>query len=452
MSTRTIQTDLTRDSIFKSILRFSIPYLLANILQALYGSVDTWVVSTFSNTAAISSVGTGGTVMSTVNAVITGMAAGGTVLIGQYFGAKMEKDVKESIGSMFTMFAVFSVALAIVLFALARPIASLMQVPEAAVGGTISYLRICFVGLIFTSGYNAISAILRAMGDTKRPLLFISVACGCNIALDLLFVAVFKMDAAGAALATTISQSLSFFIAILYLKKKGFVFDFKRASFKPVRDKIKRLLKLGIPIGLQDGLAMVSFMFLLSVINKMGLVESAAASIGDKILGFFFMPPGAFSAAIAAFTAQNIGANQMPRAKKGLYTGIIMGIVVTIPLVLIMLIFPDFLMGIFSSDAEVIAMGRLYMYPYAAEVLLLCPVFAMNGFFNGCGRTTITMTAHLVTTFLVRIPAAWLLSSIPGANLASVSSAAPISTFVQGLILLGFMWYTKRKDTRAIIS
>ncbi len=441
---------LTQGSIFKGLLGFSVPYMLANILQALYGSVDAMVVGQFSNAAGLSAVATGSMVMMTINCLITGLCTGGTVLIGQYWGAQQKQDVKETIGNMFVIFGIVAVALMAILLCASNLIVGLMSTPEEAVVPTLHYTRICYVGIIFTAGYNAVSAILRGMGDSKKPLIFIGVACVCNIMLDLIFVAGCGLGAAGAAIATSASQGISFFVAVIYLRSHNFVFDFKKESFKPVRDKIKRLLRLGVPLSLQDALVSVSFLFILVIINHMGVIASATAGACDKLVTFAMMPPGAFTAALATVTAQNVGANQMPRARKSFFVGMGMSLVVGIVLAAIMALFPRQLTSLFTSDPEVIAMGPLYLWPYAVESVLVCIVFSYNGFFNGCGHSTISMSAHLLSTFLVRVPVAWFLSTLPGANLAYVTAAAPISSAVQIVILFIYMRIGKWKTPKGI--
>ena len=438
---------LTHGSMFKALLSFSLPYMLANIIQALYGSVDALVVGNFADAAGLSAVATGSMVMMTVNSFVTGFSNGGTVLVGQYTGAEQPKDVSETIGSLFVLFAGVAVFMSIVLLTVSRGIVRLMQAPPEAFEYSVQYTSICYIGLLFTSGYNAVSAILRGMGDTKKPLLFIGIACVFNILLDLLLVAVFKLGAAGAAIATSGSQAISFFLSIFYLKRKGFIFDFKLKSFKPVKDKIIRLVKIGFPIGLQDSLANVSFLFILAIINTMGVNSSAAAGVGDKLVTFSMLPPGAFTAAISAMTAQNIGARQKDRAIQGFKLGLGMSLTVGTLLALIMGVFSKGLYGIFTSDANVIALAPYYIIPYAIECVLVCFVFSTNGFFNGCGCSQISMIAHLASTFLVRMPVAWFLGTMEGATLAHVTASAPISSLVQIIILFIFFRAGKWKSS-----
>lgn len=441
---------LTQGSIFKGLLSFSLPYMLANILQALYGSVDALVVGRFSDAAGLSAVATGSMIMMTVNCVITGLCTGGTVLIGQYWGAQKRQDVKETIGNMFILFGMIALALMAILLCASNLVVRLVSTPEEALVPTLQYTRICYVGIIFTAGYNAVSAILRGMGDSQKPLLFIGIACVCNIFLDLFLCAVCHLGAAGAAIATSASQGISFLIAVIYLRRHDFVFDFKKESFKPIKDKMKRLLRLGVPLSLQDSLVSLSFLFMMVIINRMGVIASAAAGAGDKIVTFAMLPPGAFTAALATVTAQNVGADQMPRARKSFFIGMGMSLAIGTVLGAVMALFPHELTSLFTADPEVIEMGPLYLLPYAAEAVLVCFVFSYNGFFNGCGHSTISMSAHLISTFLVRIPVAWFLSSLPGANLAYVTAAAPISSAVQIVILFIYMRTGKWKTPKGI--
>lgn len=430
---------LTGGSIVKSLFSFTAPFLLANFLQGLYSNVDALVVGNFSPSSEMAAVATGGTIMMTVINLVMGLTTGGTVLIAQYYGAEDYKEVNKSIGTMFTVFSAISIVLTVLLFLLAEPIVNVMQVPDEAKKAALDYTRICYIGLIFTMGYNMVSAMLRGMGDSKNPLIFIAIACVVNIVLDLLLVAVFDMGAAGAAIATTLAQAVSFIISIVYLRLKDFTFDFRLRSFIPSGDKIKLLLKLGIPIGAQNLLASASFLVIMAIINDMGIVASAATGVGDKISAITQMPAMAFSSAIAAFAAQNMGARQPERALKGFKMGLAVTVVIGIIFSVIMALLPSALMDLYTNDDEVIKIGWQYMWPYAAETLLVSFAFSYSGFFNGCGKASVSMAAHLISTFAVRVPVAILLGTMKGATLLHVTMSAPISSAVQTIILIIYM-------------
>ena len=243
--------DLTQGSIYKNLLYFATPFLLANFVQALYGTVDMAVVGWFTDASGITAVSIGSQIMTIVNSLVTGVTMGGTILIAQFLGAQQQGHVKDTIGTMLTMFLIIGTVLSIVMFLLCPWLLILLQTPEKAFVQALHYTQIAACGILFTLLYNGISAVLRGMGDSVRPLIFITVACITNILLDLILVGALKQGAAGAALATILSQGISMILAILYLKRKDFVFDFKLRSFRIHKRKALQIIMLGLPISLQ---------------------------------------------------------------------------------------------------------------------------------------------------------------------------------------------------------
>lgn len=446
------ERSLAEGSIVRGLLNFSIPFLLANVLQGIYTNVDMLVVGRFCDAVQVSAVATGGLVVSTVISLIMGLTTGGTVLIGQYFGSGQTEQIKKSIGTMFTVFMAVAVALTAVFLVFAQPIAEIMMAPKEALKDTVLYTRYCYAGLIFSMGYNIISSILRGMGDSKNPLYFILVACVSNIILDVIFVGPLEMGAAGAAIATTAAQGISFILSVLYLRRRKFVFDFRLNSFRPDMPNMKKLLRYGFPIGLQNFLACISFLIMLAVINKMGVTESATAGIGDKISMLTQMPAMAFSSAIAAFAAQNIGAGKPERARKGFYLGL--GVVVAIGAVLTaaLIIFPSQLASLYTDDRAIIDLAWEYLVPYGLETLAVSFAFSYSGFFTGCGKPSISMISHLVSTFLVRVPIALYFGLMVNARLLNIAIAAPVSSAAQIVILLVYMWTGKWKTAPVAVE
>ena len=395
---------MTKGNLAKTLLFFTLPFMLANLFQALYGLVDMFVVGRFADAAAIAAVSLGSLIMAATNLLIIGMTTGGTVLIGQYLGAKMDKDAEETISTMFTLYSILAVGFTLVLLLAAAPLLRLISTPPEAFEGALAYLRICFIGTFFTFGYNGLSSVLRGMGDSKNPLLFVAIACGCNIIGDFILVGPLKMGAGGAALATTASQAISMIIGIVYLKRRRFIFDFRLRSFRIAPEKAKMLLKLGIPMGLQEALVLVSFMFIAVLINRMGYVATAAGGILDKLFLVAVIPSGAFAASLAAMVAQNIGAEKPERAKKCLMIGMGFGLSVSVVIFAVMQLAPAPIVRIFSRDAEVVEAACDYIVSYAYDFLLCGIIFPMLGFLNGCGRTRLTMGINIVSAFVIRVP------------------------------------------------
>ncbi len=425
---------LTDGKIAPTLLKFALPYLAANFLVALYGAADVFIVSLFAPPATLAATSTGAQAVFTMMALAIGLALGSTVLIGQYFGAKKDKEVEKTIQTSFSLFGITAIIGSVLMLVLAPQIAALLKTPPEAVKDTCRYIRICGGGLIFTFAYESISAVLRGLGDSKNPLKFIAAACLMNIFLDFLFVGGFGWGAPGAATATVISQAFSVLIAVTYLRHKKFIFDFSRKSFRFHGDKAKKILRLGIPMSIQQTIIFASFTMMTAIVNKMGVIAAAAVGITTKIDGFMIMPSLAFASAVSVMTAQNIGAKQPERAKETFYTGLLMTLCFGAPSFGIMYFYPTELMRIVTSHPDIVTAGADFIRGYSPDGVLLCLVFCLNGFLNGCGRTTFTMVNNISSTVLFRIP---LL--LRATNLFQAGFALPLATIPQiGMALFYF--------------
>lgn len=441
---------LIRGDVRTALIRFALPFLGASLLQFLYGAVDLMIIGRFGSAADVSAIATGSQLMQTLTALIAGFAAGGTVLIGQYLGARREEDVKQSIGTMFSLFTLIAIAAAAV-FALSTDLlVALMQVPEEAVSPARDYIFTCSCGLVFITGYNIICGMLRGMGDSRRPMIFIAVSCCTNIAGDLLLVGVFGLGALGAAIATVSAQALSMALALTVLLRGEYSRYFIGKWFRPARDKTRLLFRLGTPIALQEFLVSLSFLLITAIVNDIGLNESAAVGVVERIIGVGMLAPVAFMSAISAMTAQNVGAGQRSRAVTATRYGMAYSLVFGVLMLLLLQLFPSFAMGLFIDDPAVVSHGVLYLRTYSFDCLLVCAVFCLNGFFSGCGRTGFTMANSLLSTFLVRVPVVWIMSRIAGVTLLHIGLAAPLASALQIAIQLAYLrWGNWRK---AIIS
>ncbi len=437
---------LTEGSIFKSLMKFSFPFLLASLLQALYGAADLFVVGQYADSAAVSAVAIGSQVMQTITGVILGITTGGTILIGQYLGAKREKDMAKTIGTIICVFGFLSVVLTILMVLFTNPIARIMHTPDEAMKYTQQYIFICSCGIPFIIGYNAVSGILRGMGDSKTPLYFIAIACVINITVDIILVDFFKMGAVGAAAATVGAQGISFLLAVLFLWKKGFPFEFGKKYILLFPKKAKIIFHLGLPIALQDGLINISFLLITTIINTMGLTASAAVGVVEKIIVFAMLPPTAFASAIAVMTAQNIGAGKVERAQKSLYAGIACSLVMGIAFWIYSQISPESITSLFSNDKEVIYTAAAYLKSYSLDCILVCFIFCMNSFFSGCGHPIFPMVHSLIATFLIRIPVSFFLSRIEGITLYKIGFGAPLATFISLIMCIIYMKYGSWKN------
>lgn len=434
------KNNFTEGNILKKLSLFMLPVLGALILQAAYGAVDLLVVGRFGSTAGLSAVSTGSQLMNLVTFMVTQLAMGATVLIARYLGEKKPERIGAVLGGATVVFAILATVLFVLLVFFAHPIAVLMQAPSEALGLTTRYVRICGMGIFFIVAYNMIAAIFRGLGDSKSPLLFVLVACLINIAGDLLFVAGFKMDAAGAAIATIMAQAVSVVLAIVILLKKDLPFTLKKSDFR-LNPQCRKFLQVGLPLALQEVLTQASFLALCAFVNRLGLTASSGYGVASKIVSFAMLIPSALMQSMASFVAQNVGASKPKRAKQAMFTGMGIGLVFGCALFALVMLKGDMLAGIFSTDAEVVQKGFEYLKGFAPETILTAILFSMLGYFNGNNKTVFVMIQGLVQTLLVRLPMSYLMSIQPNASLTKIGLAAPVSTLVGVLLNTAFYLY-----------
>ena len=431
--------NLTQGGIFSTLIRFSLPVLLALILQALYGAVDLMVVGQFAETVDTSGVATGSMLMQTATMVVTGLAMGITVLVAEFIGEGRPEQAGRAIGGGIFLSAILAVVLTALLVVFAGPLARLMHAPEEAFSQAVSYIRVCGAGAVFIISYNVLGSTFRGIGDSKTPLLTVAIACAINIAGDLFFVAVVGLGATGAALATVMAQAVSVIISLLLIRRRKLPFTFSRSYICADWSIVGKELKLGWPIALQELLVGFSFLLIQTIVNSFGVVASAAIGVGEKVCAFIMLVPSAFGQSMSAFVAQNMGAGNPDRAKRALGCGISMSICMGILMFYISFFHGDLLSGVFTRDAEVIAAAQSYLKAYAIDCLLTAVLFCMIGYFNGRERTFFVMAQGLVGALLVRTPAAWIIGQMEGVTLFQIGLATPMSTTVQ-IIMCGLMF------------
>ena len=434
------KNNFTEGNILKKLSLFMLPVLGALILQAAYGAVDLLVVGRFGSTAGLPAVSTGSQLMNLVTFMVTQLAMGATVLIARYLGEKKPERIGAVLGGATVVFAILATVLFVLLVFFAHPIAVLMQAPSEALGLTTRYVRICGMGIFFIVAYNMLAAIFRGLGDSKSPLLFVLVACLINIAGDLLFVAGFKMDAAGAAIATIMAQAVSVVLAIVILLKKDLPFTLKKSDFR-LNPQCRKFLQVGLPLALQEVLTQASFLALCAFVNRLGLTASSGYGVASKIVSFAMLIPSALMQSMASFVAQNVGASKPKRAKQAMFTGMGIGLVFGCAVFALVMLKGDVLAGIFSTDAEVVQKGFEYLKGFAPETILTAILFSMLGYFNGNNKTVFVMIQGLVQTLLVRLPMSYLMSIQPNASLTKIGLAAPVSTLVGVLLNTAFYLY-----------
>ena len=437
--------DFTQGSILKKLCRFMLPVLGALILQAAYGAVDLLVVGRFGSTSGLSAVSTGSQVLNLVTFVVTQLAMGVTVLIARYIGEKREKEIGAVLGGAAVVFAILAGCLFVLLVLFARPISVLMQAPQEALALTASYVRICGCGILFIVAYNVLSAVFRGLGDSRSPLLFVLVACLVNVAGDLVLVAGLHLDAAGAALATVLAQAVSVVCALAILRRKKLPFTFRKSDVR-LNEQCRRFLTIGLPLALQEFLTQLSFLALCAFVNRLGLAASSGYGVASKIVSFVMLVPSALMQSMASFVAQNIGADNVKRAKKSMFTGIAVGVAFGIVMFALVLRKGDVLAGLFSTDAEVVRRGFEYLRGFAPETIVTAVLFSMVGYFNGSNQTLWVMIQGLIQTLLVRLPLAYYMSIQPNASLTKIGISAPVATVVGIVLNIGFFLYLNRRD------
>lgn len=439
---------LTQGGILKSLITFAFPVLLALFLQVMYGAADLIIVGQFAGTGEQSGVASGSQLFHLVTLVITGLTMGVTVLVGNAIGSRDPERAGRGIGAGIAIFAVLAVIVTAIVVPWSDNLAALMDAPEEAFRQTSSYIRICGIGTVFIVAYNVIGAVFRGIGDSKTPLLTVAIACVINIVGDLVLVGVFHMGAAGAAIATVTAQAISVLVSLLLIRRKALPFSFSRSylRFDPIY--VGAILRVGIPIALQEMLVQFSFLFIQIVVNGMGVTQSAAVGVAEKAVGFLMLVGSAYMQSISAFVAQNNGAGQYDRSKKALFYGVETALAAGVVMGALAFFGGGTLASLFSREAAVIAGAHEYLKAYAFDCIFTAIFFCYVGYFNGCGRTLFVMAQGVVGAFCVRVPAVFLLSRAADTSLFLIGLATPLSSLVQIFLCLGAYRYYQKKGLR----
>ena len=438
--------DFTQGKILSPLLRFAMPVLFALFLQAMYGAVDLLVVGKFAEAADVSAVSTGSQIMLTLTNLVSSFAMGMTIFLGEKIGEKKPQEAGQIVGSGLVLFLVIGIALTAFISIGAKVLAWVMHAPKEAFLLTTVYIRICGAGSVVIIAYNLIGSIFRGLGDSKTPLLTVAIACGFNIAGDLLMVAVFRLGTMGAALATVFAQLVSVMISFLLIRHKEMPFSLDKNMIRLNAGITGKIFRLGAPIALQDLLVGISFLVILAIVNSLGLTESAGVGVAEKVCAFIMLVPAAFMQSMSAFVAQNRGAGKPKRAVKALKYAIGVSLIFAVTMFYISFFHGDLLSWIFAKDTDVIAASAQYLKAYAIDCLLTCFLFCFIGFFNGMELTTFVMSQGIIGAFLVRVPVSFMMSRIEPVSLFRIGLATPCSTILQILLCIGCMVYIKRKN------
>lgn len=440
-----MERNLTSGSVWKNIVYFSLPYLLSYFLQTLYGMADLYMIGRFGNVAQTTAVSIGSQVMHMLTVMIVGLAMGSTVTIGKAVGARQREDTASAIGNTVTLFLGLSVVITAVLLFLVRPIVSVMSTPVEAADGTAAYLTICFIGIPFITAYNIISSVFRGMGDSKSPMYFIAVACGANIVLDYLFIGVLGLGPAGAALGTTLSQTISVLTAFTVIRKRETGLQLRKKDFKLQKKTAGQMLRIGIPVSLQDGFIQISFIVITVIANRRGLNDAAAVGIVEKVIGILFLVPSTMLSTVSALCAQNIGAGKHDRAALTLRYALGISVGFGLAASVVIQFISGNVVGCFTDDAQVILLGGQYLRGYVWDCIFAGMHFCFSGYFCAYGRSGISFVHNVLSIVCARVPGAYLASKYFPETLFPMGLAAPAGSLLSVLICTGaFVWMRRQ--------
>ncbi len=448
-----MQRNLTTGSIFKNVVYFSLPYLLSYFLQTLYGMADLFIIGQYEGVASTTAVSIGSQVMHMITVIIVGLAMGSTVSIGQAVGGGNDKKTASCIGNTITLFMGLSIILTAALLLLRRPIAIAMSTPAQALEGTIDYLTICFMGIPFITAYNIISSIFRGLGDSKSPMYFIAIACAANIGLDYAFMGALHLGPAGAALGTTLSQAVSVVVSIIVVQRAKAGIKLKKEDFKPKRDVMGSLLRIGIPIAVQDGLIQVAFIVITIIANRRGLKDAAAVGIVEKIMSFIFLVPSSMLSTVSALGAQNIGAGKPERAKTTMRYGILITTCFGLAVVALMQLYANSFVALFTDSStqdglQVVTIGGQYLRGYIWDCLFAGMHFCFSGYFCACGRSSLSFVHNIIAIALVRIPGVYITSKMFADTLFPMGLATAAGSLLSVMICLVMYTILSRKESK----
>lgn len=439
--------DLTTGSVFKTILYFSLPYLLSYFLQTLYGMADLFIIGQYCGVESTTAVSIGSQVMHMLTVMIVGLAMGSTVMIGRAVGAKEKEKVNQAVGNTAALFMSLSVISTVLLLLSVRAIVTVMATPEEAVDGLVWYLNICFIGIPFITAYNIISSIFRGMGDSRSPMYFIAVACAFNIVLDYLFIGVLGFGTAGAALGTTLSQTISVLVSFVVIRKRGMIPGLCRSDFRPKKEVLGNILKVGVPVAVQDGFIQIAFIVITVFANRRGLSDAAAVGIVEKLIGILFLIPSSMLSAVSALSSQNIGAGRHDRARDTLKYATMIAVAFGLFASVVMQFAAEGAVGLFADDGEVIRLGGQYMRGYVWDCIFAGVHFCFSGYFCAYGFSMISFLHNSISIVCARIPLAYIAANYFTESLLPMGIAAPAGSLLSVIICIAaFVWMRRKPE------
>lgn len=455
MSTeKSLARDFTKDSVFRLLIIFSIPIMLANSLQIVYNIVDMAVVGNFLGTNGVSAVSAGSDMLMFFTTFSIGICSAGQVIISQFLGKNEANAINKTIGTMFSFIISFAFILMVIGLVFADWLLEIINTPIEAFSQARDYLTVCFIGLPFIFGYNAVSAMLRGMGDSKHPLLFVGIATVVNLVLDVIFVGPFKMDTLGAALATVVGQASSFVFSLFFLYKKRteFGFDFKPSSFKPDISILKMFIKLGIPMALQHAIVNISTLYVSASVNAYGVVVSSLSGIGNKFRMVSAIVTSSVGTAAASMVGQNTAAREFDRVKQIFWYSLVILVVLNLILGGAGILFPKALVGMFDTNSEVLAMAPRYMYINLAICLVMALYQPGTSLINGIGNASFAFIMGIIDGLICRVGSIWFINKFTDFGYWGVWWASPLASYVGVIILFVYFFSGKWKKRSLIVN
>ncbi len=447
------EQDLTIGRIPITLIKFSIPLFVANLLQSLYNIVDMAIVGRIVGSTGVAAISNASALVFIINALCIGITMGGTVLIAQYKGAGDRQGQKETIGVVYFLTMVLSLLVMTIGLMAYRALLAAMNVPAESMQQAAEYMSVILGGTFFVFGYNATCAVLRGLGDSVRPLVFVAIATVINIGLDYVFAGILGMGTVGAAYATVIAQGVSFVVSVVYLKKQAFVFDFKIKSFQIRRNKVLPVLRISLPTAVQMTVVNVSYLIIAVMLNKYGVTIAAAAGIGLKINTFAAMPCWAIGQAITTMAGQNMGAGLPERVEQIGRKGLRLNLLATLLTVIVIQVFAEQLIMFFDpANPEVISAGVRYLRICCFfNSLVYATMYSLDSFAVGIGAAGVAMFNALLDFALIRLTLCWFLSEVLSLGYEGIYWVQALSDIIPAIIGLLY-FYSKRWQKKKLID
>lgn len=454
MASRTVGRDLTSGPIMKNLLLFAIPIILTNLVQQLYSMVDLMVVGKFVGSIGTVGVNTGGEIADLVSPAAMGFSTAGQIYIAQLVGAREHERVNRTVGTLLGFMLSLSALLAVIAIVFHYPLLILLNCPEEALAQARAYMIITAIGFPFTFGYYAVCGILRGMGESKHTLVFILVAAAINIVLDLVLVIVFKMDAAGTAIATTLSQFGAFAAAFVFMlrEKEKFNFELKLSYFKFDRESLWVIIKLGIPQVIRSSLVRVSMLWVNATANSFGLVVSAANSVGNKLQKFLEVFVQGVDTASASMIGQNLGAKKTERAGKVTLYTLCATLTCAAVTCLLCIFCPKFIFGLFTSDQAVINLGVTFLHIFILHFIVSAIIGAFQAMVTGCGFVELGFIIGILDGVVCKVGLSWILLNIFDMGYEGLWWGVACSRILPAIICICYYFSGKWKTRKLLVK